>query len=234
MTANVDDIELEKFSELAELWWDPLGPMRPLHEINPVRTAWIDRHVHLGGKRVLDVGCGGGLLTEAMAKLGAQVTGIDMASKALQVAQLHATTSATDVRYLETTAEELVEREAAQFDVVTCMEVLEHVPDPAQTVAACAQLACIGGWCMFSTLNRNAKSFVLAIIGAEYVLRLLPKGTHEYAKFIRPSELVRYTRAAGLDLVELCGIRYNPLTKRAALCTDTDVNYVLACRRVAS
>jgi 2-polyprenyl-6-hydroxyphenyl methylase/3-demethylubiquinone-9 3-methyltransferase len=233
MSANVDATELQKFSAIAQRWWDPTGPMRPLHEINPIRTAWLDGHVRLAGQRVLDVGCGGGLLAEAMAARGACVTGIDMAGKPLEVARLHAQDSAADVRYLESTAEALAAREAAQFDVVTCMEVLEHVPDPAQTVAACAQLARPGGWCFFSTINRNAKSFALAIVGAEYVLKLLPKGTHEYAKFIRPSELIRHTRAAGLELVELTGVRYNPFTKRASLAADTDVNYLLACRKGA-
>jgi 2-polyprenyl-6-hydroxyphenyl methylase/3-demethylubiquinone-9 3-methyltransferase len=233
MIANVDAAELQKFSTLAETWWDPRGPMRPLHEMNPLRTSWIDRHVGLRGRRALDVGCGGGLLAEAMARQGAEVTGIDMAGKPLQVARLHAVEAGTAVRYLESTAEALVKTEPGRYDVVACMEVLEHVPEPAQTVAACAQLAAPGGWCFFSTINRNAKAFALAIVGAEYVLRLLPRGTHEYAKFIRPSELVRHARDAGLDIAELAGIRYDPFTRRAEICADTDVNYLLACRSPA-
>ena len=231
MSSNVDAAELQKFSAMADLWWNPTGPMRPLHAINPVRSAWIEQHVALRGRRALDVGCGAGLLTENLARAGAEVTGIDMAGKALQVARVHAAAHAPAIRYLASTAEELAAREAAQFDVVTCMEVLEHVPQPASTIAACAALAMPGGWCFFSTINRNPKSFALAIVGAEYVLRLLPRGTHEYAKFIRPSELVRDARAAGLEVIEVVGLRYNPFSGRASLGTDTDVNYLVACRK---
>jgi len=231
MQANVDQSELRKFSEMAARWWDPQGPMRPLHEINPARLVWIDRLAHLSGKRVLDVGCGAGVLAEAMAAKGADVTGIDMAGKPLKVAQLHALESGARVHYEETTAEAMADGEPAAFDVVTCMEMLEHVPDPALTVSACAALARPGGWVFFSTLNRNPKSFLLAIVGAEYVLNLLPKGTHEYAKFIKPSELTRYARDGGLALQEMMGLSYNPFTKSAALGRDIDVNYMMAFRK---
>jgi 2-polyprenyl-6-hydroxyphenyl methylase/3-demethylubiquinone-9 3-methyltransferase len=231
MQANVDQSELRKFSDMAARWWDPQGPMRPLHEINPARLVWIDRLAHLSGKRVLDVGCGAGVLAEAMAARGADVTGIDMAGKPLKVAQLHALESGARVHYEESTAEAMAEREPAAFDVVTCMEMLEHVPDPALTVSACAALARPGGWVFISTLNRNPKSFLLAIVGAEYVLNLLPKGTHEYAKFIKPSELTRYARETGLALQEMMGLSYNPFTKSAALGRDTDVNYMMAFRK---
>jgi 2-polyprenyl-6-hydroxyphenyl methylase / 3-demethylubiquinone-9 3-methyltransferase len=231
MEANVDPAELRKFSEMAARWWDPKGPMRPLHEINPARLDWIDRLAALSGKRVLDVGCGAGVLAEAMAGRGADVTGIDMAGKPLKVAQLHALESAARVRYQESTAEALADREPAGYDVVTCMEMLEHVPEPASTVQACASLARPGGWVFFSTLNRNPKSFVLAIVGAEYLLNLLPKGTHEYAKFIKPSELTQYARAAGLELAEMMGLTYNPFTKTATIGRDTDVNYMMAFRK---
>jgi 2-polyprenyl-6-hydroxyphenyl methylase/3-demethylubiquinone-9 3-methyltransferase len=233
MEANVDAIELRKFSDMAARWWDPHGPMRPLHEINPARLAWIDRLASLAGKSVLDVGCGAGVLSEAMAERGATVTGIDMAGKPLKVAQLHALESGARVQYHEAAAETWAERAPASFDVVTCMEMLEHVPDPAQSVAACARLAKPGGWLFFSTLNRNPKSFVMAIVGAEYVLGLLPRGTHEYARFIRPSELTRFGRDAGLDLHEMTGLTYNPFTKTAALGRDTDVNYLMAFRKPA-
>lgn len=228
MQANVDQSELRKFSDMAARWWDPQGPMRPLHEINPARLVWIDRLAQLSGKRVLDVGCGAGVLAEGMAARGADVTGIDMAGKPLKVAQLHALESGARVHYEENTAEAMADREPAAFDVVTCMEMLEHVPDPALTVSACAALARPGGWVFFSTLNRNPKSFLLAIVGAEYVLNLLPKGTHEYAKFIKPSELTRYARDTGLALQEMMGLSYNPFTKSAALGRDTDVNYMMA------
>ena len=233
MEANVDQLELRKFSDMAARWWDPNGPMRPLHEINPVRLTWIDRLAALGGKRVLDVGCGAGVLAEAMATRGAQVTGIDMAGKALKVAQLHALESGVGVDYHEGTAEGMAQDHPAAFDVVTCMEMLEHVPDPAQSVAACAALARPGGWVFFSTINRNPKAFLLAIVGAEYVLNLLPRGTHEFAKFIRPSELSGFARDAGLGLHEIVGMTYNPFTKTAALGRDTDVNYLMAFRKPA-
>ncbi len=228
---NADPAELQKFSDLAHRWWDPQGAMRPLHALNPLRVDWIDRLAGLAGKRVLDVGCGGGILAEAMAGRGAEVTGIDLAAKPLRVAQLHALESGASVAYQQAGAEDYAARLPASFDVVTCMEMLEHVPDPASSVAACAALARPGGWLFFSTINRNPKSFLFAIVGAEYVLGLLPRGTHEYAKFIRPSELLQATRAAGLDTVELIGLTYNPLTQRYALGPDTSVNYLVACRR---
>jgi len=231
MEANVDQLELRKFSDMAARWWDPSGPMRPLHVINPVRLAWIDRLAALAGKRALDVGCGAGLLTEAMAARGAHVTGIDMAGKALKVAQLHAIESGARAAYHEGTAEDWAQEHPATFDVVTCMEMLEHVPDPARSVAACADLARPGGWVFFSTINRNPKAFLLAIVGAEYVLNLLPRGTHEYAKFIRPSELSGYAREAGLDLHEIVGMSYNPFTQSVTLGRDTDVNYLIAFRK---
>jgi len=231
MDANVDPLELRKFGDIAARWWDPNGPMRPLHEINPLRLEWIDRLAGLHGKRVLDVGCGAGLLAEAMAGRGARVTGIDMAGKALKVAQLHALESGARVDYQEGTAEDRAQQSPGAFDVVTCMEMLEHVPDPARSVAACAGLARPGGWVFFSTINRNPKAFLLAIVGAEYVLNLLPRGTHEYAKFIRPSELSGFARAAGLELQEISGMTYNPLSKTAALGRDTGVNYLMAYRR---
>jgi 2-polyprenyl-6-hydroxyphenyl methylase/3-demethylubiquinone-9 3-methyltransferase len=228
---NADPAELRKFGALAHRWWDPQGDMRPLHEINPLRLAWIDRLAALSGKRALDVGCGGGILAEAMAQRGARVTGIDLSTKPLRVAQLHALESGVAVDYRETSAETLAAESPGAFDVVTCMEMLEHVPDPASSVAACGALARPGGWVFFSTINRNPKSFLFAIVGAEYVLRLLPRGTHEYAKFIRPSELAAMARAARLEVVEILGLVYNPLTKRFSLGRDTDVNYLVACRK---
>ncbi len=228
---NVDHAELQKFGDLAARWWDPHGPMRPLHDINPVRLAWIERLAPLIGRRVLDVGCGAGVLAEAMAQRGAEVTGIDATSRALQVAQLHALESGAQVNYRETSAEQLAAEAPASFDIVTCMEMLEHVPDPASIVTACAALVKPGGSVFFSTINRNLKSFALAIIGAEYVLNLLPRGTHTYTKLIRPSELLADARAAGLELVDLVGMQYNPFTKAAALASDTGVNYLVACRR---
>ena len=228
---NADPAELQKFGALAHRWWDPLGDMKPLHEINPLRLDWIDRLAALSGKRVLDVGCGGGILAEAMAQRGARVTGIDLSTKPLRVAQLHALESGVAVDYRESSAEAQAAESPAAFDVVTCMEMLEHVPDPASTVRACSTLARPGGWAFFSTINRNPKSFVFAIVGAEYILRLLPRGTHEYAKFIRPSELAARARDAGLEVVEVLGMTYNPLTKRFALGRDTDVNYLVACRK---
>ena len=231
MNSNVDQAELHKFSELAARWWDREGPMRPLHDINPARLEWIDRISGLAGKRVLDVGCGGGVLAEAMAAKGATVVGIDAAGKALQVARLHAQESGIRVDYRELTAEALAAEDPASFDIVTCMEMLEHVPEPAQTVRACAMLTRTEGSVFFSTINRTAKAFALAIVGAEYVLRLLPRGTHEYVKLITPSELARYAREAKLEVREIIGMRYNPLTKVATLSEDADVNYLMACRR---
>jgi 2-polyprenyl-6-hydroxyphenyl methylase/3-demethylubiquinone-9 3-methyltransferase len=230
--SNVDAQELAKFSELAHRWWDPESEFRPLHQINPLRLEWIDELATLKGKRVVDVGCGGGILAESMARRAEHVTGIDLAGKPLSVARLHAMESGVDnVDYREVAAEALANEHPGAFDVVTCMEMLEHVPDPASTVRACAALAKPGGWVFFSTLNRNPKSFLFAIVGAEYVLGLLPKGTHEYARFIRPSELARYCRDAGLDMHGTRGMLYNPLTRRYWLDTDTSVNYLVACRR---
>ncbi|MCA3211576.1 MAG: bifunctional 2-polyprenyl-6-hydroxyphenol methylase/3-demethylubiquinol 3-O-methyltransferase UbiG [Burkholderiales bacterium] len=233
MHANADTAELQRFSEMAHRWWDPQGAMRPLHDLNPLRLDWIDRTAGLAGKRVVDVGCGGGILAEAMARKGADVLGIDLAAKLLRVAELHALETSTRVAYRQTSAEQLAGEAPAGFDVVTCMEMLEHVPDPASVVTACATLVKPGGTVFFSTINRNPKSFVFAILGAEYVLNLLPRGTHEYAKFIRPRELAGFARSAGLDLLELRGLRYNPFTRRFALNDDTGVNYMMACRRGA-
>lgn len=233
-SANVDAQELAKFSELAHRWWDPDSEFRPLHQINPLRLDWIDSLASLRGKSVLDVGCGGGILTEAMARRAAQVTGIDLASRPLGVARLHALeTGVANVVYREVAAEALAVEQPAYFDVVTSMEMLEHVPDPSSIVQACSALVKPGGWVFFSTLNRNLKAFVFAIIGAEYVLRLLPRGTHEYARFIRPSELLRWSRDAGLGVEASRGMEYNPLTQRYKLSDDTSVNYLLACRRLA-
>ena len=228
---NVDHAELEKFSALASRWWDPQSEFKPLHQINPLRLDWINGLAQLPGKRVVDVGCGGGILSESMARLGATVKGIDLADKPLKVAQLHGLESGVQVDYEAISAENLAAREPAAFDVVTCMEMLEHVPDPAATIVACAAMTKPGGWLFFSTLNRNPKSFLFAIVGAEYVLRLLPRGTHEYAKFIKPSELADAARDAGLDLHELIGMTYNPFTKVYALGRDTDVNYLMAFRK---
>ncbi|MEY3952418.1 MAG: hypothetical protein RL320_1220 [Pseudomonadota bacterium] len=229
--ANADPAELEKFSALASRWWDPTSEFKPLHQINPLRLDWIDGLTPLHGKQVIDVGCGGGILAEAMARKGAQVTGIDLAEKSLKVAQLHGLESGVSVRYEQIATEDMAQREPGQFDVVTCMEMLEHVPEPESVVQACSALAKPGGWVVFSTLNRNPKSFLFAIVGAEYVLRLLPRGTHEYSKFIKPSELSRAARNAGLELVELIGMTYNPITKVYALGRDTDVNYLMAFRK---
>ena len=229
---NADPQELAKFSELAHRWWDTESEFRPLHQINPLRLGWIDAHAALPGKRVLDVGCGGGILSDSMARRGASVLGIDLASKPLKVAQLHALEAGTpNVEYREIAAEALAAQVPASFDAVTCMEMLEHVPDPSSIVAACAALVKPGGWIFFSTINRNAKAFVFAIVGAEHVLQLLPKGTHEYAKFIRPSELAQWCRNAGLELTDTRGMEYSPVTRRYWLSADTSVNYLLACRR---
>jgi len=233
-TLNADPAELAKFSDLAHRWWDPESEFRPLHQINPLRLGWIDQLVPVKGKRVLDVGCGGGILADAMARKGADVLGIDLATKALKVAQLHALEANTQgVAYREVSAEELAEEQPASFDVVTCMEMLEHVPDPSSVVRACSTLVKPGGWVFFSTINRNPKSFLFAIVGAEYVLQLLPKGTHEYAKLIKPSELAAHCRAAGLQLDSTRGMEYNPLTRRYWLSGDTSVNYMFATRKPA-
>lgn len=230
---NVDTAELAKFSELAHRWWDVNSEFRPLHQINPLRLEWINSLASIKGKAVLDVGCGGGILSDAMARAGATVTGIDLATKSLKVAQLHALETQTpNVTYREVSAEAMAAEAPAQFDVVTCMEMLEHVPDPSSVVKACSTLVKPGGWVFFSTLNRNPKSFLFAIIGAEYVLNLLPKGTHEFAKFIKPSELAAYCRVAELQLQATKGLQYNPLTRRYWLDANTSVNYMIATQRV--
>jgi len=228
---NADPVELEKFSQLAHKWWDPHSEFKPLHDINPLRLSYIDHHADLAGKTVLDVGCGGGILSESMAGLGAMVTGIDLSEKALQVAKLHLLESGKQVDYRKVAIEEIAAEQPEYFDVVTCMEMLEHVPDPGSVIAACAKLVKTGGWVFFSTLNRNPKSYLYAVIGAEYVLNLLPRGTHDYAKFIKPSELAQSCRNAGLDLADITGMSYNPLTQVYALGRDTDVNYMIACRK---
>jgi 2-polyprenyl-6-hydroxyphenyl methylase/3-demethylubiquinone-9 3-methyltransferase len=231
---NADPRELAKFGELAHRWWDTESDFRPLHQINPLRLDWIDDLAALAGKRVLDVGCGGGILSDSMARRGADVLGIDLAHKPLKVAQLHAIEAATpNVAYREVAVEALAEEMPAGFDVVTCMEMIEHVPDPSSIVAACGRLLKPGGWAFFSTINRNAKAFVFAIVGAEHLLKLLPKGTHEYAKFIRPSELAAWCRGAGLEPTATRGLEYNPLARSYRLTSDTSVNYLVACRKPA-
>ncbi len=232
LTDNFDPAELAKFSDLAHRWWDKDSEFRPLHEINPLRLDWISAVAPLKGKRVLDVGCGGGILADAMARKGASVLGIDLASKALKVAQLHALEAQTEgVQYCEISAEALAAEQPGSFDVVTCMEMLEHVPDPSSIVKACAALVKPGGHVFFSTINRNAKAFLFAIVGAEYLLNMLPRGTHEYAKLIKPSELASYCRAAGLNLQQAKGMEYNPLTRHYWLSADTSVNYLLATQK---
>jgi len=232
VSVNADPAELAKFSELAHRWWDPDSEFRPLHQINPLRLDWINQLSPLEGRKVLDVGCGGGILSDSMARKGAEVTGIDLASKALRVARLHALEAETPrVQYREISVEELANGCPGSFDTVTCMEMREHVPDPQSVVAACARLVKPGGWVFFSTINRNAKAFALAIVGAEYLLKMLPQGTHEYAKFIRPSELASACRQAGLDVLHTRGMQYNPVTGRYWLSGDTDVNYLFATRR---
>jgi 2-polyprenyl-6-hydroxyphenyl methylase/3-demethylubiquinone-9 3-methyltransferase len=229
--ANVDPVELEKFSQLAHRWWDPESEFKPLHDINPLRLGHIDGIAPLAGKTVLDVGCGGGILSEAMAARGAKVTGIDLAEKPLKVAQLHLLESGREVEYLKIAAEELARERPAQYDVVTCMELLEHVPDPAATVRACANLVKPGGHVFFATINRNPKSYLFAVIGAEYVLGLLPRGTHDYAKFLKPSELAAMCRDAGLSIGSITGMTYSPLTRRYALGPDADVNFILHAQK---
>jgi len=228
---NADPLELQKFSELAHRWWDPSSEFRPLHEINPLRLEWINARAPLAGKHVIDIGCGGGILSESMARKGATVTGIDLGEKALKVADLHSLESGVPVRYKLIAAEEMAAQEAGQYDVVTCMEMLEHVPDPAAIVRACAALVKPGGQVFFSTLNRNPKSYLFAVIGAEYILRMLPKGTHDYEKFLTPSELSQFIRSAGLEVQGFKGMGYNPLTKIYSLNDDTSVNYLVAARR---
>jgi len=228
---NADPAELAKFDQLAHRWWDPQGEFRPLHEINPLRLEWIDGHAPLAGKRVLDVGCGGGILTEAMAQRGAHVTGIDLSDKALRVAELHLQESRLSVTYEKANVDDFAARRAGEFDVVTCMELLEHVPEPAAMVAACARLVRAGGQVFFSTINRNPRSYLFAVIGAEYLLRLLPRGTHDYLRFVKPSELARWSRASGLRPDELVGMSYNPIRRRYRLGADCGVNYLLYCVR---
>jgi 2-polyprenyl-6-hydroxyphenyl methylase/3-demethylubiquinone-9 3-methyltransferase len=224
---NVDPVEVEKFSQLAHRWWDATSEFKPLHDINPLRLDYIDRAVGLGGKSVLDVGCGGGILAESMAARGARVTGIDAGESPLKVAQLHLLESGLDVDYRLAAAEELAGEMPRAFDIVTCMEMLEHVPDPASTVTACSSLLRPGGRAFFATINRNPKAYLFAVIGAEYVLRLLPRGTHDYARFVKPSELAAMCRTAGLSLSGLTGMTYNPFTRTYALGPDVDVNYIL-------
>ena len=231
-TVNADPAELAKFSDLAHRWWDTHSEFRPLHQINPLRLDWISAHCPLKGLKVVDIGCGGGILTDAMARKGANVLGIDLATKALKVAQLHALDAQTpNVSYEEISAEALAARQSASFDVVTCMEMLEHVPVPSSIVKACATLVKPGGRVFFSTINRNAKAFLFAIVGAEYVLNMLPRGTHEYAKLIKPSELAGYCRASGLALQQTKGMEYNPLNRHYWLSADTSVNYLMATQK---
>jgi 2-polyprenyl-6-hydroxyphenyl methylase/3-demethylubiquinone-9 3-methyltransferase len=228
---NADQNELDKFSALAHRWWDPTSEFKPLHAINPLRLDWIQKHIPIAGKKVLDVGCGGGILTEAMARAGATAKGVDLSEKALKVADLHGLESGVKVEYEYISAEDLAVKEPGQYDVVTCMEMLEHVPEPLSIIKACAQLVKPGGRVFFSTLNRNPKSYLFAIIGAEYILNLLPKGTHDYKKFIKPSELGEYVREAGFEMNEIIGLSYNPITQVHSLGRDTDVNYLIACTK---
>lgn len=229
---NVDPDEIEKFERLASRWWDANSEFKPLHDINPLRLDYINRLVPLEGRRVIDVGCGGGLLTEGMAERGAMVTGIDMGKAPLSVARLHQYESGLEIDYRQTTAEQLAHEEPGTYDVVTCLEMLEHVPDPAATIAACGQLISDDGHVFLSTINRNPKAWLFAVVGGEYLLQLLPKGTHDYSKFIRPSEMEEWARAAGLQLVDLTGMSYNPFTQEYRLGSDVSVNY-LACFRKA-
>lgn len=229
---NADQAELDKFSALASRWWDPESEFKPLHAINPLRLGWIRQHVgQLGGKKILDVGCGGGILSESMAQEGAEVTGIDLADKSLKVARLHGLESGIKVDYQLISAEDMAARHPGEYDVVTCMEMLEHVPDPGSIVQACAKMVKPGGWVFFSTINRNPKSFLFAIVGAEYVLRLLPRGTHNFESFIKPSELASSVRRAGLSAHAFAGMEYNPLTQIYSLTNDTSVNYLMATRK---
>lgn len=228
---NADQNELDKFSQLAHRWWDPESEFKPLHEINPLRLDWIDGHAAVTGKKVVDIGCGGGILSESMARRGASVTGIDLSDKALGVARLHLLESGQKVEYRKISAEDLAEEAAGAFDVVTCMEMLEHVPDPASTIRACATLVKPGGHVFFSTINRNPKAYVLAVVGAEYILKMLPKGTHDYTKFIKPAELSRWAKSVDLEPDDLIGMTYNPFSKRYNLGRDTDVNYLLHTTR---
>ena len=227
---NTDPIELEKFNQIAHHWWDPNSEFKPLHEINPLRLNYIDQLASLSGKVVLDVGCGGGILSESMAELGAKVTGIDLGEKSLKVAKLHLLETGNQVDYRRIAAENLAKEQPNHYDIVTCMEMLEHVPDPESIVRSCALLTKPGGWVFFSTINRNPKSYLFAVIGAEYLLNLLPRGTHDYAKLIRPSELARMARGAGLDVEAIMGMTYNPITRIYSLVRDSSVNYIMAYR----
>ena len=228
---NKDQTEIDKFSALASRWWDPTSEFKPLHEINPIRLKWIQSHIDLRNKQVLDVGCGGGILSEAMAQSGAITSGIDLSKKALNVADLHSLESQVQINYQCISAEDLANKSAETFDVITCMEMLEHVPDPQSIITACAKLAKPGAMLFFSTLNRNLKSYLMAIIGAEYVLRMLPKGTHDYAKFIKPSELAHFLRDAGLEIMDLTGLNYNPILGSYSLGSNVDVNYLIAVKK---
>lgn len=231
--SNVDPAEIAKFSSLAHKWWDPDSEFKPLHDINPYRIDFINRHVGIATKRVLDVGCGGGILAEGLAAQGGEVTGIDLAEKPLKIARLHLLESGQNVDYRLTSVENLAEEQPESFDIVTCMEMLEHVPSPAAVIHSCARLAKPGGWLFFSTLNRTPKSYLLAVLGAEYILGLLPRGTHDYARFIKPSELTRMTRTADLDTVEVTGMHYNPFSRQVTLNQDASINYLIACRKPA-
>lgn len=225
--SNIDPAEIAKFSELASHWWDPNGEMKSLHDINPLRLHYIDQHASLQGKKIIDIGCGGGILSESMDKAGGQVTGLDMSKQAIQVAKLHQHESGTQVDYFVSTAEDFATKHPGEFDIITCLEMLEHVPDPSSIVRACAELVKPGGSVFFSTLNRNMKSYLFAIIGAEYVLNIIPKNTHDYAKFIRPSELSEWGRKSGLIVKNMTGLTYNPLNKTYKLCDDISVNYLV-------
>ncbi len=231
--SNADQSELDKFGEIAHRWWDPNSEFRPLHDINPARLAWIDGHAAIKDKQVIDVGCGGGLLSEGMAAIGANVTGIDLSEKSLGVARLHLYESRHTINYRLISAEEMASESPSQFDVVTCLEMLEHVPDPASTVVACARLVKPGGQVFLSTINRNPKAYMLAVVGAEYVLNLLPRGTHDYTRFLKPAELSRLCREAGLEVLEIAGMRYNPFSRESSISTDTDVNYLVRAKRNA-
>jgi 2-polyprenyl-6-hydroxyphenyl methylase/3-demethylubiquinone-9 3-methyltransferase len=233
LNVNADPAELDKFGELAHRWWDPNSEFKPLHDINPLRLDWIDNAIGLSGKRVLDVGCGGGLLSEGMAVRGAEVTGIDLSERPLGVAKLHLLESGQKVDYRKISAEQMAEEMPGAFDAVTCLEMLEHVPDPASIVASCARLVKPGGQVFFSTINRNPKAYLFAVIGAEYLLQMLPRGTHDFARFIKPSELTRWCKQSDLEPDELTGMTYNPLTKHYALGRDTDVNYLIRATRNA-
>lgn len=231
MSQNKDQAEIDKFSDLASRWWDKTSEFKPLHAINPLRLNWIKKHVDLNGKTVVDIGCGGGILAESLAQSGANTTGIDLSDKALKVADLHGLESGVSVKYQLISAEELAENAPKSFDLVTCMEMLEHVPDPLSVVKACSKLAKPGGVLFFSTLNRNPKAYLLAVLGAEYVLNLLPKGTHDFKKFIKPSELAGFLREAGLEMIDIAGMSFNPLTDTYSIGKDTDVNYLIAARK---